>query len=171
MDSALSADRETVAVRKLLSNDYLVLIARLIIGLMFIVASIDKIANPSAFAKSIINYKIISATVAVIIATILPWMELLCGLAILFGIFVRGSSLLVSFMLVIFTLGLISALLRGLDISCGCFTQDPSAARIGWLSIGENVLSLGLSSYLFLSTSTRFSLEHHLHTRREANPG
>jgi uncharacterized membrane protein YphA (DoxX/SURF4 family) len=162
MDRLPSADGETVAMRKLLSNDYLVLIARLIIGLMFIIASIEKIADPSAFAKSITNYKIVSGTVALIIATILPWMELLCGLAIVFGIFLRGSSLLVSIMLVVFTLGIISALLRGLDISCGCFTQDPSAAKIGWQAIGENALSVAVAIFLFCSNGTRFSLERFL---------
>jgi uncharacterized membrane protein YphA (DoxX/SURF4 family) len=164
MDRRPSADGDTASVRRLLSNDYIALIARLIIGLFFVTASIDKIADPVAFAKSIMNYRIVSAAVALIIATILPWMELLCGLAILFGIFLRGSSLLVFIMLVVFTSGITSALIRGLDIICGCFTQDPSAEKVGWLNIGENSLLIIVSLFLFYSTSVRLSLERYLKT-------
>lgn len=152
-------------MNRLLSHAYLVVAVRAILGLIFVLASIDKIADPAAFAKSIMNYKIMSPGIAMLIATILPWVELLCGLALLCGVFLRGSSLLLCILLVLFTAGVFSALVRGLDISCGCFTQDPSAGKISWLKIGENTAMIVLSLFLLLSSNMKLSLEHHLRSQ------
>ena len=149
-------------MKNLLANDYLVFIVRIVLGLVFIVASIEKMANPAAFANSIGNYKLLAPSVALFVATFLPWVELLSGLALLFGVFPRGSALLVFIMLVVFTGGVISAVLRGLDISCGCFTQDPSVGKVGWMKIGENLVMILGSVLLFFSADTRFSLQHYL---------
>ncbi len=152
-------------MKPLLSNDYLVLLTRAFLGLLFIVVSLEKIVEPAAFAQSIANYKIVGPPLTVVLATVLPWLELLCGFALLFGIFLRGSSLLLSGMLVVFTAGVISALLRGLDIACGCFTQDPSVGKIGWMKVLQNGTLLALSVFLYFSSSVRFSISQYLRTR------
>lgn len=149
-------------MKRLLANDYLVLLTRVFLGLLFVVYSIDKITHPEAFAQSIDNYKLVGSSLALFFATALPWMELLAGLCILFGLFLRGSSLLVTGMLVIFTLAVISGLVRGLDISCGCFTQDPSVDKIGMMKVAQNGTLIVLGVYLYFSTSVKFSLEHYL---------
>jgi uncharacterized membrane protein YphA (DoxX/SURF4 family) len=149
-------------VKSLLSNPHLVLISRVFIGLLFIVSSLDKIVDPSAFARSVANYGLLPSWMPAIIATILPWVELLCGFAVLFGVFLRGSSLLLSAMLAIFTLAVISALLRGLDISCGCFTQDPTAGRIGWMKVVQNTSVFALTFFLYFTDTARFTLIEYL---------
>ena len=158
-------------MKTLFANDYFVLGLRIILGLVFIAASVEKMADPSAFATSIGNYKLIAPSSALAIATFLPWIELLAGLTLLFGLFMRGSSLLIFIMLVIFTGGVISAVLRGLDISCGCFTQDPSVGKVGWLKVGENLLMILGSVSLYFSTSTRFSLEQYFRSRIPIDQG
>lgn len=149
-------------MKSLLANDFLALAARIFIGFLFVFISIDKIASPEAFATSIANYRIVSPFLATFSATILPWVELLCGLAVLFGILQKGSSFLLTSLLVVFTAAVLSALVRGLDISCGCFTQDPQAGKIGWMKLVENVGLFILTSFLFYSTSVKFSLEEYL---------
>jgi uncharacterized membrane protein YphA (DoxX/SURF4 family) len=143
---------------------------RVILGCVFIFASIDKIADPHAFAASITNYKIVSGNLTLLLATVLPWIELLSGLGLLFGVFIRGSALLTLCMLFLFTILVGSAMLRGLDISCGCFTQDPSAERIGWKKIGENLLLLAMNVVVFYPAVHRFSLEGHLRKRETTKP-
>ena len=150
---------ECKTVKAFLSNDYLTLLLRILLGLAFVVASTDKIADPSAFAVSIGNYKLLPPLVALIAATIIPWAELLCGLGLIFGISWRGSTLLAFVMLAVFTLAVGIAMARGLDISCGCFTRDPGAGKVGWLKIGENLLMLASSALIFYSNGGRFSLE------------
>lgn len=145
-------------MKKFLHNPYLSLFARLLLGSVFIYASIDKLQDPAPFASSIGNYKIISAELSIIAATILPWLEILCGISLLLGIFVKGSSMTLTLLLFIFTIAVISALARSLDISCGCFTQDPGAQKMGWEKVVENVGLLLLSLYLLFSTNHRYAL-------------
>jgi len=145
-------------MKSFLSNEYVVLALRLVLGLTFLFASIDKIADPSAFSGAISNYKLISGPFALAVATVLPWAELLCALSVLSGLYFRGGALLLCFMLSLFTLAVLSGLIRGLDISCGCFTLDPDVHIIGWQKVLENVGLILVSVMLFYSRSTRFYL-------------
>jgi uncharacterized membrane protein YphA (DoxX/SURF4 family) len=135
-------------MKSILANSVIIFFVRVFLGGIFIVASLDKIANPDAFAASILNYKIVGSTLAIIIATVLPSLELLCGLSLILGIYPHTSALLITLMLFSFTLLVLSALFRGLDISCGCFTQDPTASKIGYYKIIENVGFILLGVYL-----------------------
>jgi hypothetical protein len=60
-------------------------------------------------------------------------------------------------------------LVRGLDISCGCFTQDPAAGKIGWTKVLENTELLALSVFLLFSKSNKFSLETFVPKRAVGN--
>jgi hypothetical protein len=60
-------------------------------------------------------------------------------------------------MLFVFTILIIVAMLRGLDISCGCFTQDPSADKIGYKKILENIGMILLGIYLIFVPKYGFS--------------
>lgn len=149
-------------MKYLLSNEYLALLTRVFLGALFIVISIEKIADTAAFTNSIANYKILHPFLASLVATVLPWVELLCGFCILFGLLTRGSSFLIALMLFVFTVAVLTALLRGMDISCGCFTQDPQAGKVGWMKIGQNLSLFLLSIFLFYSNSSKFTLEQFL---------
>ena len=148
-------------MKSLLANDYASVAVRIFIGFLFIFASIDKAANPDAFAASIGNYKLVSHDLALFAATIFPWVELLCGIALIAGVCMRGSALLLTSLLVLFTAAAVSGLVRGLDISCGCFTQDPNAGKLGWMKFAENIGLLALTTFLFYSTSVKFTLEEY----------
>lgn len=151
-----------IAVKRFLSNDHIAIGARVFIGMLFIVASADKISSPDPFATSIANYKILPGGMELSVATVLPWVELLSGLGILVGVFFRGSALIASALSAVFLIAVASALFRGLDISCGCFSQDPSVGRINWEKLVENGILTALSFYLFFSTSNKFKLEFSL---------
>ncbi|MGA3243005.1 MAG: MauE/DoxX family redox-associated membrane protein [Bacteroidota bacterium] len=155
-------------MKNLLDNPYLALLVRVFVGLLFVVSSLEKIVDPAAFAQSIANYKMVPEWLVSLAATILPWLELLCGFSVLFGALTRGSSFLLSAMLVVFTLAVIVALARGLDISCGCFTQDPTAGKIGWLKILQNATLIVLTLFLYFSNSESFTL---LQLLQKSNPG
>lgn len=147
-------------MKQVLDNAYLGLFARVVLGMLFIVASIDKVSDPVAFAVSVDSYKLLSHNASLVVATVLPWMELICGMCLVFGMLQRGAGLLLLGLLVVFTVAVVSALVRGLDISCGCFTQDPAAAKVGWLKIVENLGLIGLSLLVMLSRTTWLSIEN-----------
>jgi putative oxidoreductase len=107
----------------IISNKYLVLAIRLVLGIVFIYAAIHKIAHPADFAQDIYNYRMLPHTFINLMALTLPWLEIICGVLIVVGVFTRGSALLIGFMLFVFIIAISFALLRGLDISCGCFSS------------------------------------------------
>src|SRR4029453_9737746 len=66
-------------------------------------------------------YKIVPWPVSVALAFYLPWLEIFCALGLVFRFLYRGALSILSASIVIFTLSIIAAILRGLDITCGCF--------------------------------------------------
>ncbi len=149
-------------------QDILITLVRMALGMVFIVASIDKIADPTAFATSVTGYRIVPQGPAMLMATVLPWIELLCGLGLVLGRFVRGSTLLALVMLTVFTIAVLSALWRGLDISCGCYTQEPNAERLGWWKVGENGFLLMMSVLIWCRSRIAPTLERFLQHQSEA---
>ncbi len=120
------------------------LVGRIVIGLVFIAASMDKIAHPDQFVEVIMGYKIVPWTTAMVIGIWLPWVELVVGTIILIGIWVRAGALLLSGLTVIFIGALSSALLRNIDIQCGCFSvSELTQARSVSSLWQEMVLLLG----------------------------
>jgi uncharacterized membrane protein YphA (DoxX/SURF4 family) len=120
----------------------------LVVGGVFIYASIDKIQDPRAFAKIIYHYQVIgpSSTVgfvpANLLAVVLPWLELLAGLALVTGAWRREGAVLAALMLAVFVVAVGSALYRGIDIAnCGCFSLDDSGRAASWkLILGDLAL-------------------------------
>jgi putative oxidoreductase len=125
-----------------LTDKRVVLILRLILGVTFVYASLDKIAHPDQFAKIIYNYKILPDFLINVFAVTLPWVELLAGLFLILGIFTESASLLISFLLVIFLFAISVNVFRGVDLNCGCFSTDPAGKKEG--------ISLLFKDFLFL---------------------
>ncbi len=102
----------------------LVLLCRLVVGGVFVYASLNKLAEPAAFAEAIHHYRLVPYALLHPSAHLLPVVELVAGVSLILGWFRRGGALLCAVMLVIFIAAITSALVRGLDISCGCFNTD-----------------------------------------------
>jgi putative oxidoreductase len=97
------------------------LIIRLVLGGLFVFAATAKIYDPATFAIELERYQLLPWKICVAAADYLPWVELLAGLCLLLKSFERGALLLITLLLSVFTLALASALVRGLNIDCGCF--------------------------------------------------
>ena len=101
----------------------LTLALRIVLGGVFLYAGGLKIADPAAFAGSVAAYKLIPTFGNYLIAATLPWVEVLCGLLLVTGYRVRAGATLILLMNLVFVVALTSAIIRGLDIDCGCFRQ------------------------------------------------
>ena len=88
---------------------------------IFIYAGTLKAIDPVQFASDIDNYKILPWPVSVALAFYLPWLEILCALGLVFRFLYRGALSILSVSIVVFTLAIAAAKVRGLDITCGCF--------------------------------------------------
>jgi uncharacterized membrane protein YphA (DoxX/SURF4 family) len=145
-------------MRQLFESPSLVVGSRIILGSLFLFSSIEKANDPYAFALLIDNYKIFPMDFNLLAASLLPWIELVCGMALLFGTYRHGAALLTGSLTLLFTIAVISGIARDLDISCGCFTLDPDASRIGWQKVAENLGIIVLSAFLVYSKSDVWSI-------------
>lgn len=136
-------------MKKLFENKYFSIAVRLVLGGVFMYASFDKMANPEAFADIIDNYHILPYQLVNALAIFLPWLEFITGLFLVTGKWVKGSLLIYTTLLVIFIIALSQALIRGLDISCGCFSVKPSSTSEVWLRIVEDMILLFFSIMLY----------------------
>ncbi|MBI5578388.1 MAG: DoxX family membrane protein [Deltaproteobacteria bacterium] len=110
------------------------IVARLTLAGIFIYASLEKIAQPAAFAKNVYNYQILPDALINLTAIVLSWLELFLGLCLLAGLWLPGAVLTANGLLVAFLAALVFNLARGLDINCGCFSTGSEAPAVsaGW---------------------------------------
>ncbi|MFH1823866.1 MAG: MauE/DoxX family redox-associated membrane protein [Candidatus Firestonebacteria bacterium] len=113
--------KHTKRIKKVLSNPMILFFLRLIIGIIFIFASITKIIEPEYFKAVIAEYKILPDVFVPLFAVILPWIELLCGMMLILNIFTRSNALIIIGILCVFTIGMSVNLYQGIIHDCGCF--------------------------------------------------
>lgn len=113
-------------------KERLLLAARLLTGAVFLYAAATKLPDLAAFAVDVANYRLLPAALVPPAAAALVGVELLAGLALLLGPWSRAAALLATGLLVLFIGGLAQALLRGIDLRCGCFGD---AAPATWLTV------------------------------------
>ncbi|MCL4742033.1 MAG: DoxX family membrane protein [Phycisphaerales bacterium] len=127
----------------------LLLLIRLAIAGVFAFAATLKIADPQAFAFSIHGFKIVPEPLVPAAAFVVPWTEMICAAALVFGLWSRSAALILSAMLAAFIGAIVSALLRsGVDPKCGCFGDFGLLCppdKIGWCNVGQNALLLAAS--------------------------
>jgi putative oxidoreductase len=142
-------------MKSILSNKYLLLFSGIILGGVFIFAGMEKIADPTAFAKSIYNYKLFPQALINLAAVIIPWIEVTAGILLIFHIYPKENAAILNTLLVLFNIIVIISITRGLNIDCGCF-GTAGGSRVGWLKVLENsVLFLpGLHILLYSKPST-----------------
>ncbi len=99
-------------------------LSRLILAGVFIYAGVIKGTDPVAFAGQVANYQLLPYAWNYLVAAILPYIELLCGMLLLLNKRVRPAVLVLFVLNLVFMLALSSLIVRGIDIDCGCFNPD-----------------------------------------------
>jgi uncharacterized membrane protein YphA (DoxX/SURF4 family) len=102
---------------------------RLILGGIFIWASLGKIGDPRGFAEVVKNYRMLPLWAIDPFSLMLPWIEILCGAALLTGYLIKGSALIADFLMIVFMLSIGINMVRGVNISCGCFSNSMEISR------------------------------------------
>ena len=120
---------------------------RLILGVIFIYASYDKILHPKAFAEVVYHYQILPDKLINLTAIFLPWIEIMIGVFLIVGFWMPGTVIWCNILLVIYIGALGYNLARGLDINCGCFSTT-KGSPISIEHILWDAVFLVLSSYL-----------------------
>ena len=134
----------------------LVILCRLVLGGVFIYASLDKIANPAEFAKAIGNYHVLPFGLENLLALFLPWLELLTGILLIAGIMVDGATILIISMNIVFIFAISQALARGISIECGCFSvSTEGGSNIGFQTILRDFVYLIMAFIIFYRQDKR----------------
>jgi putative oxidoreductase len=148
-------------IKKILTHKYLALVFRLYIGGLFIYASMYKINYTAEFAEAIVSYQIVPYWAVNIMAVILPWVELICGILLVAGIRARSAAFIIVLLLTLFTFAILINLLKDAPISCGCF--HAMGDKISWWSVLRDLIWVVMTAHVFFydkafQLGKRFSL-------------
>lgn len=164
-------------LRRVDSTGVPAVLARLVLGGLFIYMGYHKAVDPVGFLKLIREYQMFpEGTHAAMnfLAVTLPWVEILCGALLVAGIAVRGTALLLTVMLVGFTFAVIQRALGiyqaggipfcAIKFDCGCGAGEVYICN----KVAENAGLLLLSLLLVWSRAKRFALRPSLLPERRA---
>ena len=143
-------------LRLIFGNPITILIFRIVVGYIFISFGISKIADPALFSKEIANYDFTPLWTLNIISLTLPWVEVIAGILLIFGVALRSNSVLIGLMLVWFIFMVAVAWGRGLDISCGCSSINPM--HVGFEKILENTILLAMCVFIMFFPHNKLTI-------------
>jgi uncharacterized membrane protein YphA (DoxX/SURF4 family) len=103
------------------SQPWLSLLVRLGLAVVLGLAAWPKLKDLPGSQRSVALYDLFPPAIEQVIGVALPVVELALALLLLTGLLTRYAAVCFGLMLVAFTLGIISAWARGLNIDCGCF--------------------------------------------------
>lgn len=96
-------------------------IAAGLIGLVLLAAGVLKAIDPASFAMVVRNYRLLPWEGDVLVALYLPWLEIVCGGALVLGFCYKGALWIGALLMAVFLVAYGSTRMRGLDVACGCF--------------------------------------------------
>lgn len=109
-------------LKALASNRYVILVFRLILAGFFLISAYGKLVDIERYSvDAVYNFGILPMVLARPFGLIMPFIELLCGLGLLFGVLTRLSALGIALMSLSFFIAKAIVLSQGRSIECGCF--------------------------------------------------
>ncbi|HEX3549465.1 MAG TPA: MauE/DoxX family redox-associated membrane protein, partial [Candidatus Elarobacter sp.] len=98
-----------------------VLVIRVVLGAIFLVAGLAKMGHFAEFAQQIAAFRLLPREVIAPAALLMPFVEVAIGALLIAGLFTRTVACIAAVLLLAFDLAIASAVMRGLQLSCGCF--------------------------------------------------
>jgi putative oxidoreductase len=104
------------------ANRYLILVLRLLLAGTFLLSSVGKLVDIEAYSvDAVYNFGVLPIALARPVGLVMPFIELACGLGLLFGVLTRLSAFGVGLMSLAFFVVKLIVLSQGRHINCGCF--------------------------------------------------
>lgn len=138
------------------------LLARLLVGGVWTVAAALKLGDPGSMVIAVRGYELLPEFLVPAVGHALPLVELVVGLCLLAGAFTRPAALASVLLFAVFTIGLASVWARGIEIDCGCFGGGGAqeGALSGYpLEIARDLGLLLVSAWLALRPDTARSVD------------
>lgn len=112
------------------------------LGALFLWAAASKLPDMAAFAEVVANYRLLPAALAPAVAAAVVGVEAVAGALLVVGRLERAAAAVAAGLLAVFTAALGQALVRGIDLRCGCFGGEEPA---GWLGVLRDVALVGVA--------------------------
>ena len=141
------------------------LLARLILGVVLVVAGGLKLTSPATSARAVRAFQILPYDFAGYVGYALPVVEILIGLLLVVGLLTRASAVVGGLLMLAFIIGISSAWMRGLNIDCGCFGGGGTIGAAETQYGLELLRDLGLAAcaaWVGVRPRTALSLDQHL---------
>ena len=147
-ETPMSAVAQAITNRPILRMCRLVL--RILIAALFLFAAFTKLYDPSSFAQQSANYQLTPWPATAGLSVFLPALELCVGICLLLGRWESGALVWLAILLAMFSGALVSAIVRGLSIDCGCFGRSVENTGTIWPLL-RNLALLGVTGFLWFS--------------------
>ena len=134
-------------IKRIVTSEYLALVLRLFVGYYFIYASMSKIPLPAQFAELLANYRMLPYPFIKVLALLVPWAELVCGLFIIIGLRTRATALIIILFYLSFNVFIGLNVIIDAPITCGCY--DTVGEPVSWKKVGKNTLWLLFTLQVF----------------------
>ncbi|MBN2645091.1 MAG: DoxX family membrane protein [Desulfuromonadaceae bacterium] len=125
--------------------------ARLAVAGLFLASGLLKVVDLDGFQLAISRYQLLPAPGPLLVAMVLPWLEIYTALLLLHGKGVRVATAISFLLSLVFSVVLASALLRGLSIDCGCFGSEGGRLSSLWVALLRSTGLLLLSVFLWFA--------------------
>ena len=138
------------------------LLARLVVGGIWIWAGLLKVGDPASSVTAVRAYQLLPYDLAETVGHLLPVLELTVGVVLVLGLVTRVSGAVSALLQVAFIIGISSVWARGISINCGCFGDggaDPDAiSHYPWEIARDAGLFLA-SAYLVWKPRTALAVD------------
>jgi protein-disulfide isomerase/uncharacterized membrane protein YphA (DoxX/SURF4 family) len=137
---------------------------RVVLGAVWLWASLAKLHNPRGFVQTVRVYDATPEWLSRAIGYGLPVLEFTLAVLLILGIAVRMAAAASAVLFVVFLIGLLQASARGIKLDCGCFggggATDGSTSYL--LDVLRDLGLLVLAVYLVLWATTFLSVEQYM---------
>ncbi len=129
-------------VRRIVSNRWVVLAARLLLGGIFLASAIGKLQHPALFVDTVVDYGLLPEGLARFYGTVLPWAELAAGFSLVLGLLSVAAAVVSLGMTASFIVAGIYSLINPQDVPtiCGCFGSLVSLSHSQSLALDTAML-------------------------------
>jgi len=145
-----------------LSHPWLTVRVQIALGAIFVVAALPKVLDPPSFAHMIYNYRLVPGGAVNALALVMPWVEILVGLALILGVWPREAAALAGLLLLVFIAAIGFNLVRGHAVDCGCFdvhsagkSREELLSEMRWVLIRDAAMLLLVAQVLLAPRTFR----------------
>lgn len=138
--------------------DWCEVLLRVGLGLVFVYAGVGKVLAPMDFADSVASFQLLPEVLVMPVALDLPVYEVMLGGLLAAGVWRWEAVLGIVILCGVFAVALGQALVRGLDVDCGCFGGGGVMSGGPWWALGRDAVLMAAGFWLLSRWGRRSDL-------------